>query len=68
MKKLFVCLLAMLLLAGDDTFRETVLHNSFKTPWWDPGEIWYLNHTNNSQISCVIEPHPATAMLPYTGA
>ncbi len=59
---------AMLLLAGADTFRETVLHNSFKTPWWDPGEIWYLNHTNNSQISCVIEPHPATAMLPYTGA
>ena len=59
---------SLLLLAGSDTFRETVTHNSFKTPWWDPGEIWYVNHTNNRQISCVIEDGPAAAMLPYTGA
>lgn len=59
---------SMLLLAGEDTFKETVKGNSFKTPWWDPGEIWYLNHTNNIQISAVVEDCPATKMIPYDGA
>ncbi len=59
---------SMLLLAGADTFRQTVSNNSFKTPWWDPGRIWYLNHTNNIQVSSVIEEHAATKMIPYRGA
>jgi len=59
---------SMMLLAGADTFRGTVTRNSFKTPWWDPGEIWYLNHTNNRQFCGVIEECPATAMLPYSGS
>ncbi len=59
---------SMLLLAGPDTFHGTVTGNSFKAPWWDPGAIWYLNHTNNSQLSCVVEDCPATKMLPYAGA
>ena len=58
---------AMLLLARPETFRHTVCRNSFKSPWWDPGEIWYVNHTNNRQIAGVIENCPATAMLPYSG-
>ncbi|MBQ5973948.1 MAG: beta galactosidase jelly roll domain-containing protein [Oscillospiraceae bacterium] len=58
---------SLLLLAGADTFRCTVTGSSFKAPWWEAGEIWYLNHTNNSQMCGVVEPHPATAMLPYTG-
>ncbi|GEM_PF-5845986 len=58
----------MVLFVRPDTFKNTVTRNSFKTPWWDPGEIWYVNHTSNRQLSCVIEKHPGTAMLPYTGA
>lgn len=58
---------SMMFLAGADTFEKTVTQNSFKSPWWDPGEIWYLNHTNNRQISGVVEKGPATDMLPYTG-
>jgi len=58
---------SMLLLERPGMFHSTVNRNSFKTPWWDPGEIWYLNHTNNRQASCVVEEHPATAMLPYSG-
>ena len=59
---------SMVLLAGAETMRETVSNNSFKTPWWDPGKIWYVNHTNNIQISSVIEQHSATKMIPYTGS
>ena len=59
---------ALLLLAGEDTFRETSLRNSFKSPWWEAGPIWYLNHSNNDQAACVVEDHPAASMLPYSGA
>lgn len=59
---------SMIAFLNEDTFKNTVTHNSFKTPWWDPGEIWYVNHTNNIQTSCVIEDHPATEFFPYRGA
>lgn len=59
---------SMLLLAEEDTFKETAKNNTFKTPWWDQGEIWYLSNTKNSQISCVVEDCPATKMIPYDGA
>lgn len=58
----------LLLFAGADTFRETHVRNSFKSPWWETGGIWYLNHTNNSQACGLVEEHPATAPLPYRGA
>ena len=58
----------LLLFAGADTFRETVMRNSFKSPWWETGEIWYLNHTNNSQACGIVADHPATYPLPYRGA
>jgi len=58
----------LLLLAEADTFRETVNRNSFKSPWWETGEIWYLNHTNNAQACGIVADHPATASLPYRGA
>ena len=58
----------LLLFAGADTFRETVTRNSFKSPWWETGEIWYLNHTNNAQACGIVADHPATAPIPYRGA
>ncbi len=58
----------MLLLAGPDTFRETVTGNAFKSAWWEQGHIWYLNHANNDQISCTVAEHPANASIPYRGA
>lgn len=57
----------LLLFAGNDTFRGTAVKNSFKCPWWDIGEIWYLNHTNNSQVTGIAEPGIANGMLPYHG-
>lgn len=57
----------LLLLAKPDTFRHTVQRNSFKSPWWSNGSIWYLNHTNNDQLCGIVEKHPATRMLPYDG-
>ena len=57
----------MLLLAKRDTFRHTVERNSFKSPWWSNGNIWYLNHTNNDQMCGIVEAHPATNMIPYDG-
>ena len=57
----------MLLLAKPDTFRHTLPRNSFKSPWWSNGPIWYLNHTNNDQLCGIVEEHPATDMLPYDG-
>lgn len=62
------CGASMLLLARADTFRQTVQRNSFKTPWWNLGKIWYLNHTNNEQMCGIVEQHPATHMLPYSGS
>ena len=58
----------LLLFAGADTFRETVTRNSFKSPWWETGEIWYLNHTNNAQACGIVAEHPATSAIPYRGA
>jgi len=59
---------SMLLLANDDTFKATVKNNSFKSPWWDIGNIWYLNHTNNMQVAGIPENHPALDFLPYKDA
>ena len=54
----------LLFFAGADTFRETVTRNSFKSPWWETGEIWYLNHTNNAQACGIVAEHPATSAIP----
>lgn len=59
---------AMLFFPRPDAFRHTITANSFKTPWWDIGPIWYLNHTNNRQICGILEEHPALDMLPYSGS
>ena len=67
-KIVLLIIIALLLLAGEDTFRETSLRNSFKSPWWEAGPIWYLNHTSNDQVACMVEDHPAASMLPYSGA
>lgn len=58
----------MLLLLRNDTFKNTVKRNSFKSPWWDIGEIWYLNHTNNKQVAGVLCDHPALSFIPYKGS
>ena len=57
----------MLLLAKPDTFRHTLPRNSFKSPWWSNGQIWYLNYTNKDQLCGILEKHTATDMLPYDG-
>ncbi|MBE6938809.1 MAG: hypothetical protein E7460_09780 [Ruminococcaceae bacterium] len=57
----------LLLLAGRDTFKNTVTRNSFKSPWWDNGEIWYLNHSNNSQVCGIVEPCVLSGAVPYSG-
>ena len=57
----------MLFLADANTFKNTVTRNSFKTPWWDNGEIWYLNHTNNKQICGIVESEIENSILPYRG-
>ncbi|MDW7656302.1 MAG: glycoside hydrolase family 2 TIM barrel-domain containing protein [Bacillota bacterium] len=54
----------LLLLAKADTFQETRTQNSFKTPWWEQKRIWYLNHSNNEQITGIVEHHPA---MPFAG-
>ena len=56
---------SMLLLARDNTFKATIKDNSFKSPWWDIGNIWYLNHTSNMQVAGILEDHPALDFLPY---
>ena len=58
----------MLILLREDTFKNTVKRNSFKSPWWDIGEIWYLNHTNNKQVAGVLQNHPALDFIPYKGS
>ena len=57
----------MLFLADANTFKNTVTRNSFKAPWWDNGEIWYLNHSTNKQICGIIDPELAKDILPYSG-
>ncbi len=59
---------SMLLLTRPGMFKHMTAHNSFKSPWWEQGKIWYLNASNNAQISCQIEDHPANSMLPYHGS
>ena len=57
----------MLFLADENSFKNTVTRNSFKTPWWDNGEIWYLNHTNNKQVCGIVDPELKNGLLPYCG-
>lgn len=55
----------MLLIAQPDTFKATVQHNSFKPCWWSQSEFFFLNRTNNTQTSNILENHPALKDIPH---
>ena len=55
----------LLLLAQPDTFAATVTGNAFKSCWWMQEEFFYINRSNNTQVSNVLEDHPALAAVPH---
>lgn len=55
----------MLLLALPDTFTATKTRNAFKLCWWMQEEFFYINRSNNTQISNILEEHPALAQIPH---
>lgn len=55
----------MLLLAQPDTFTATVTNNAFKPCWWTQDAYFYINRSNNTQITNVIEEHPALKNIPH---
>ena len=56
---------SMLLLAGPDTFKETILGNTFKLPWWMAQSFFYVNRSNNIQAANIIEEHPVLNDIPH---
>jgi len=55
----------MLLLARPDTFAGTITGNAFKPCWWTQDAYFYINRSNNTQITNVIEDHPALNHIPH---
>lgn len=55
----------MLLLARPDTFKDTVERNSFKPCWWSQQEYFFVNRSNNTQISNIIEECAALNDIPH---
>ena len=56
---------SMLYLARDDAFHAMQKRNSFKTPWWQQKNIWYVNHSNNQQVCGMLEDHPGIQAIPH---
>ncbi len=56
----------LLLLAGPDTFRACITGNAFKSCWWMQEEFFYINRSNNTQTTGVLEDHPSLKQIPHT--